>query len=532
MSALARELLLEKELANSRARRGLLAFIVRTYPQFKPSWHHARIATLVDCMHARMTVRQTLHALGMTDAEIELSAKRPHEVTGLFCGMTNSAMLDKPLMNAQVWVSPRSGKTEIISRRAPAYWLGRRPNATIIACSFGADLAQQNNRDVQRVMDDPIYREIFPAAMLPGKNVRTVASGAYLRNADLFEIVNHRGFYKCAGVGGSITGRGVNFDGVGLVDDPIRSREDAESPTKRYKLGEWIFGTYMSRLEMGARQFLLNTRWHIDDASGQTVAKAKSNPDASQWFVLAFPALLDCEPGPGDPRKFGETIWAERFPVSRLNEIRATSEYEFNSQHQQRPVSKEGSYIKLAWIKRYEALPADLTDWTMSVDLTFKDRNDYNAFTVWARKGPDHFLVDVVEKRIEFTEQVQVFLMLLKRHPQITTCLVEEAANANALISMLRKTVPGLIAIRAKTSKELRVQAVSPMFEAGNVHVPVNAPWADRFIMQLINFPADAHDDLVDSTSMYLVRAQQRTADYTKLRGISLARADSVDWRR
>src|SRR5271166_2629666 len=104
-----------------------------------------------------------------------------------------------------ILMPPRHGKSELVSRRLPAYFLGRFPDCHVIACSYGADLAERMSRDCQRIIDSPAFGGIFP--------------GVGLRR-DLFEIVDRRGSYRAAGIGGGITGMG--FD-LGIIDDPFKN---------------------------------------------------------------------------------------------------------------------------------------------------------------------------------------------------------------------------------------------------------------------------------------------------------------------
>ena len=137
--------------AELAAREHLLDFTTYTYPGYEVNWHHRLI-----CEHLDRFATQR----------------------------------DQRLM---IFAQPRSGKSELVSRRLPAYLLGRNPDASIIAASYGADLARRMNRDVQRIMDGPEYRQLFPSTQLWGKNVRSMADGSYLRNSDMFEVVGHKG---------------------------------------------------------------------------------------------------------------------------------------------------------------------------------------------------------------------------------------------------------------------------------------------------------------------------------------------------
>ena len=168
--------IIKKQAKIQLAQNNLLDFTRYTFPKYQVNWHHRLLANKLDKV-----------------------------VTG-------------EVKRLMIFMPPRYGKTELASRRFPAYILGKRPNSQIIATSYGATLAQDINRDVQRIIDSDLYQEVFPETKLYGKNVRTVSSGTYLRNSEIFEVVNHKGFYKSAGVGGGITGKGFNF---GIIDDPV-----------------------------------------------------------------------------------------------------------------------------------------------------------------------------------------------------------------------------------------------------------------------------------------------------------------------
>lgn len=512
-----RELELAKEIGRRKAGKDLIAFTTQTKPDYTPNWHHKATAKLLEALHDDWTPRQYLAWCGIKGAQLAQMMARPHEVTKLYAGMTRPEMIDEPLKNIQIWMSPRTGKSELMSRRGPAWILGRAPDTQIIACSYGASLSSQMNRDVQRIIDDPRYAEVFPGTKLYGKNIRSTAAGAYLRNSEIFEVVNHSGFYKSAGVGGSVTGLGAH---VAIVDDPFKSRKSVESPVERLTVWEWWSSTLYTRLEKGGKRILACTRWHAADTSGLVNEAAAADPESEQFFCLVFPALLDCEPGPGDPRKQGEALWPEKYSVKKLAQMKASmGSYEFEALHQQRPSPKGGGIVKEEWWQFYERLPEGLTDHTLSVDLSFKDRGDFSAFQVWAAKGADRFLCDQYHGRMTFTQQVKVLMALCRKWPMAATKLVEDAANGAALIDTLKHEVQGLVPIRATQSKELRVDAVSPQIEAGNVYLPSRrlAPWVDGFISEFNFFPNGASDDMVDACSQALFYMRQQQFDYNFL---------------
>jgi predicted phage terminase large subunit-like protein len=404
-------------------------FVRTTHHDYEPNWHHAVMAREID-------------------AFVE--------------GTTKNLMLFMP---------PRHGKSEQGSRRLPAYIFGRKPNAAVIATSYSADLAKLMNRDVQRIIDAPIYGRIFPQTQLWNRK-RTDATlsknQTWIRNSDLFEIVGHRGYYRCAGVGGGITGMGADY---GLIDDPIKNAEEAASEVYREKVWEWYVSTFRTRLSKNGQQLLIMTRWHEDDLAGRLLQLAKSNANADQWRVVSFPAILETETA-GDPRQVGEALWPAWYPREALERLRALSSYQFAALFQQRPAPAEGGLVKRAWFKYYRDLP-ELDEVVISVDCAFKETkdSDFVAIHVWGRKGANRYLLYRVHDRLDFIGTLAALRQVVAKYPG-RAVLVEDKANGPAVISALRDEISGIIAVPVKDSKEARLVAVSPEIEAGNVHLP------------------------------------------------------------
>ena len=164
-------------------------------------------------------------------------------------------VIDKRSPRLMLYAPPRHGKSEIVSRRFPAFALGRNPDLTFIATSYSNDLSSMMNRDVQKIIDQPEYRELFPETTLSGKAVRTVtAKGSAQRNSEVFEVVGKRGRYKSAGVGTGITGQGGE---ILLIDDPVKNAEEASSPTTRESIWNWYETTLKTRAEPGGGVLLI-----------------------------------------------------------------------------------------------------------------------------------------------------------------------------------------------------------------------------------------------------------------------------------
>jgi predicted phage terminase large subunit-like protein len=164
------------------------------------------------------------------------------------------------------------------------------------------------------------------------------------------------------------------------------------------------------------------------------------------------------------------------------------------------------------WIERQDGarIATSYDDLLISWDMTFKktEGTDYVSGQVWLRRGADAYLVDRVHGRMDFVDTLAAFKALAARWPQATLKLVEDKANGPAVISMLGRTVPGIVPVEPDGGKEARAAAVSPLVEAGNVWLPASelAPWADAVIEEAAGFPTAAHDDDVDALTQALNR--------------------------
>lgn len=411
-----------------------------------------------------------------------------------------------------VFEPPRHGKSELVSRRLPAYIYGRDPDASIIATSYGADLASRMNRDVQRIMDSPEYHEVFPGSTLNGSNVRTVASGNYLRNSDIFEIVGHEGVYKSSGVGGAITGMGMKY---GIIDDPYKNRQDANSETVRKKIWEWYTSTFYTRLEDDGRVLITLTRWHEDDLAGKLLKLAQSNPHADQWTVISFPAIKEAGGHPDDPRQEGEPLWPAKYSKNELIKIKSTiGSYEWNALYQQRPSPPGGGIFNRKWWRYYKELPASFDEIVQSWDCTFKDKltSDYVVGQVWGRVGANKYLIYQVRDRMDFPTTVQAVKNVSAKFPEANAKYIEDKANGSAVIQTLKNTIPGIIPVNPDGGKVARAEAISPDVEAGNVYLPDPsiAPWVGDFVEECTVFPYGLHDDQIDGMSQGINQLNKR----------------------
>jgi predicted phage terminase large subunit-like protein len=144
----------------------------------------------------------------------------------------------------------------------------------------------------------------------------------------------------------------------------------------------------------------------------------------------------------------------------------------------------------------------------ISADLAFKDSksSDFVAIGAWGGVGANKYLLDLVWKRMGFTETLDVLAALAQKWPEAHAKYVEDAANGPAVIDSLQGKIHGVVAVKPEGGKESRAAATSPQVEAGNVYIPLHAEWRDRYIEEHANFPLGAHDDVVDQQSQLLLK--------------------------
>lgn len=461
-----------------RARAGnLLAFTLFTKSDYQVNWHHKLVCQVL------------------------------------------SRFLRKEIKRLMLFQPPRTGKSELSSRRLPAMIHGLFPNDEIMAATYNASLSGDLTTDVQRIMDTRSYQELFPNSRITPEDSHT----KWARNSEEHELLPVtlpsgekmplRGKYRAQGLGGSFGGRGADWL---LIDDPIKNRQDADSQTFRESLWKFYTSTLRTRLEKNGSILLTVTRWHEDDIAARLLALSKSDPDADQWTVISLPAIREDVECDYDPRKPGEPLWPEKFDLQSLMATKASGIRDWTALYQQIPTPEGGTIVQRSHIKFYHALPAQFDAQCQSWDLTFTgtDKSDYVVGTVWGKVGATKYLLDMVRAKMSFTATLDAVKTLSAKWPQATARYVEAAANGQALMDTLHNHISGLIPVSPRTSKVARMQAVSPQFEAGNVLFPDPsiAPWVHDVIEELVAFPHVRHDDICDSISMALLKLEEQVS--------------------
>lgn len=377
-------------------------------------------------------------------------------------------------------------------------WLaGKLPEYRTIYTSFSERLGIRANLRLQRVYDSDIYSRVFPNTKISSKNAVTI-SAQRLRNREIIEYIDHEGYFRNTTVRGSITGESLD---LGIIDDPIRGRQDANSLAIRDATWDWFTDDFFTRFSEEAGLLAILTRWHVDDPIGRLI---DADPTVK---VLSYPAIAVHDE---KHRKAGEALFPEHKSLEFLLERKKIMPpANFEALYQQNPFITDGGIFKTEWFKSYRVLPK-LKFAVITVDTAqkTKEQNDYSVFALWGQgEDGNAYLIDILRGKWESPDLIKMAKAFWHKHIpifNIRSMNVEDKVSGTTLIQTLSKSVDPVIPIKAvqrNIDKITRANDVAPFIESGRVYLPEKAEWLNDFIVEHAQFPNGAHDDQVDTTS-------------------------------
>ena len=390
---------------------------------------------------------------------------------------------------------PRHTKSEFASYLLPAWFLGKYPNKKVIQSSNTGELAVGFGRKVRNLVDSENYKSIFPNLELQ-QDSKAAGRWNTSKGGDYFAI----------GVGGTVTGKGADLL---IIDDPHSEQEAAlaaSNPEVFDKVTEWYTSGPRQRLQPGGAIIIVMTRWAQRDLTGQ-VLKAAANRGGEQWEVIEFPAIMPS----------GKPLWPEFWSLGELEALRIElPNSKWQAQYQQNPVGNESAIVKRDWWKWWEEERPPKCDFVLQTwDTAFEktQRADYSAGTTWGifypnedMNAPNIILLNTYKKRVEW---VQLKKDVLEEYNEWEPdgILVEKKATGAPLIYELRAMgipVQEYTPSRGQ-DKIARLNAVSDIIASGKVWIP-RTRWAEELVDEIAEFPSGQHDDLVDATTLALMR--------------------------
>ena len=393
---------------------------------------------------------------------------------------------------------PRHTKSEFASYLFPAWMMGINPTLKIIQATHTGELAVRFGRKIRNLMNSKEYKRIFPGVTLRTDNQ---AAGRW--------ETNHGGEYFAAGVGGAITGRGADLL---IIDDP-HSEQDALSETAMEHAYEWYTSGPRQRLQPGGSIAIVMTRWSQKDLTAQLVKKM-GDLKADKWDVIEFPAILD-----DDEEDIRKPIWPQYWKLEELDKVKASlTPSKWNAQWQQNPTYDGTSIIKREWWNVWDKdKPPNLQFIIQSYDTAFskKETADYSAITTWGIFYPNEgnethiILLNAIKGRWDFPELKQVAKDQLREYdPELV--IIEAKASGTPLIHELRRfgVFAQAFSPNRGQDKHVRVNTVAPIFESGHVW-RTDDEWAIDVMEECASFPFGENDDLVDATTLALLRYRE-----------------------
>ena len=378
-----------------------------------------------------------------------------------------------------IFMPPRHGKSELASRKFPAWYLGRNPDKQIIAASYNSDLARDFGRDVRNLVNEPEYQGIF----------RGVELSADSQAANRMHT-NHGGMYIAAGVGTATTGRGAD---VFLIDDPLKDREEADSERRRDTVWNWYRSTAYTRLMPGGSIVLIQTRWHEDDLAGRLLEQDGDAKDGGQWEVLNLPAIDTA----------GDALWPDWYPVPVLERIKAAvGPREWSALYQQQPQPDEGTFFQRDWFKHWDKLPT-LRHYGTSDYAVTDGGGDYTVHTVWGIDASGAiYRVDQWKGQTTSDVWIEQKLDLIAKWKPMAwfgeAGVIQKAVEPALKRRMReRKVFCRLEWMPSITDKPTRARSFQAFAASGRVFFEPNADLSEFLV-----FPAGKHDDEVDTASM------------------------------
>ena len=406
-----------------------------------------------------------------------------------------------------ITMPPQHGKSEGATRRLPAFVLGQDPDKRIAIVSYNATKARKFNRELQRIMDDDRYYELFPQTLLAGQTSyqeQGKRSRNYARNADECEIVGYQGSFKTIGVGGSLTGEPVDML---IMDDLYKDAASAWSPVIRQNVADWYDTVASTRLHNDSQQLMVFTRWHMEDLAGRLLEQEGEyhpidNPQG--WTLISFPAIQNKPPNELDPRAEGEPLWPERHSLTKLLEIKERTPTVFESMYQQNPQPSQG--LMYEEFTCYTELPY------RSQSVAYIDAADSGAdylcalFYKEAEEG--NYIIDVLytKEPMEVTETTLTYM--LQQH-QVERCHIESNNGGGLFVSNLQQRAYDMgnrltrfYPFHQGQNKAARIFAASASVQK-LVKMPLD--WKKRFpkfardLTGYLRVGTNAHDDAPDA---------------------------------
>lgn len=393
------------------------------------------------------------------------------------------------LLNVTISISPRAGKSELLTKRLPVYWLEANPRDKVIVGAYNQTLARSFTYAALK-----LYRERNPDDLdLEAQDEWTTA---------------HGGSVLAVGVGSGVTGRGGNLI---LIDDPVKSVEEAFSKAYRERVWNWFLSDLRTRRNVLGRtpMIVIATRWHTDDLIG----KIHQNSEPGEWVDICIPGIAEEHDILG--RQPGESINPTRLPIAELQREKRLMGPRFDALYQGKPINESGALFN---IEKFGA-PIDAAP-ILAHRVRFWDRAasaGSGDWTVGALVAYDSdgiaYIEDVIRERLTAdavrVRMKQTLITDLEKYGNIRgytyKCYFEREPGGDgktAADDITRSMAPyPIYSDRPTDNKTARSAGYAVAVNAGNIRL-IKGSWVKELLDEHVRFMPDTdnkHDDIVDA---------------------------------
>ncbi len=272
-----------------------------------------------------------------------------------------------------IFIRPRVWKSEKVSKRFPAWCLWRDPKKNIVVSSYWQDLASEFWRKTKQICESQEFKNIFP-------NFEFSKDKKEWWNWE----TKQQWWYYSVWVWWALTWKG--FD-IWIIDDPIKNREEAESPTIQQKVIDWYTSTFYTRKQsQDSAIIIMMTRWNVNDLAWYLINEEKNWWD--KWDILTIPAIDNL---------WNSIIWPWKWDIWYIEEEKNNvSPKDWAALYQQDPIASSSNIFKLSDLRYFLLSDFERADWILkkedlkciiSVDPAFSSSNKSDdAVVFWIGK--------------------------------------------------------------------------------------------------------------------------------------------------